>query len=474
MGHLVRCLSLAKILKNEFDISFLLTENVPAAEKLVKEEYFNVDAGIEKENAYFERCDAVVLDGYEFKEEIQKRIKAKHKKLVFIDDLHDQHFFADAIINVSDSVIADEYIKEANTKLLLGSKYALLRPEFIQAAKEQARTISNARSIFISMGGADKENSSLKVLKALESIKNVLQIHLLIGAVNQNEITLKEYITRSKKMIVLHKDINAGEIVSILNRCQIAICPASGTSIEAAAVGIGMISGITADNQKGILNGLINNGCAESIGNFNEISGSELTAFIEKTIANVDATNEMIVNQKKLVDGHSPERYLRTFHELLNGLTLTKPTEKETELYFRWANDEMVRQNSYETGKISYEDHVAWFKRKLISPDCFFYLFMMDNDPAGQVRIENKEKETVIGISLDEKFRGKGLASEMLEMACSDFFVKFPNKTVNAYIKQENTASLATFKKAGFAKEEKVQVNGASSIKLSKVRTYEL
>src|SRR6185436_6613216 len=107
--------------------------------------------------------------------------------------------------------------------------------------------------------------------------------------------------------------------------------------------------------------------------------------------------------------------------------------ESDVDLYFKWANDSLVRENSFNQKLISYEDHVKWFKSKLASNDCLFYLFLNEeNVPVGQVRID-KNDEIVVGITVDEKFRGKSLGVEMLKMACSDFLSKKPDSTIVAY-----------------------------------------
>mgnify|MGYP001548003329 CR=1 FL=1 len=95
---------------------------------------------------------------------------------------------------------------------------------------------------------------------------------------------------------------------------------------------------------------------------------------------------------------------------------------EDAQLYFNWANDKIVRQNSFNTSEIGYELHVKWFTAKLNSPDCFFYLFTDENDePIGQVRIDKTNEEIVIGISIDEKQRGKGFGVSMLNQATEDY-----------------------------------------------------
>jgi RimJ/RimL family protein N-acetyltransferase len=144
----------------------------------------------------------------------------------------------------------------------------------------------------------------------------------------------------------------------------------------------------------------------------------------------------------------------------------------DAKLYFDWANDTTVRKNSYQKDPISFENHIKWFTNKLNSPDCFFYLFLAEGSvPAGQVRIDKSGDEIIIGISIDEKFRGKHLGSEMLIQASDDYLMKFPEAVISAYIKEDNISSIKAFEKAGFKDPEKVVIEGSPSYKLKKQKT---
>jgi RimJ/RimL family protein N-acetyltransferase len=140
---------------------------------------------------------------------------------------------------------------------------------------------------------------------------------------------------------------------------------------------------------------------------------------------------------------------------------------EDAALYFKWANNDLVRKNSYNQSAILIEDHLSWFDRKLKSGNCFFYLFFLGGNPVGQVRIEKSNTETIIGISLDESFRGKGLGKKMLEMSTTDFFSKFPDRKIHAYIKETNVPSLNIFKQAGFSNQENIIMHHEASYKLS-------
>lgn len=138
-------------------------------------------------------------------------------------------------------------------------------------------------------------------------------------------------------------------------------------------------------------------------------------------------------------------------------------------VYFKWVNDELVRQYSYNNAKISYEDHLKWFEEKLQSNRVFLYLFSNElGEPVGQVRIEiKKEVNAIIGISTDENFRKQGLGSKMLVMSCEDFH-KHESVSILAYIMKTNKASYYSFLKAGFQLLSEDLIEGIESYVLIK------
>lgn len=140
-------------------------------------------------------------------------------------------------------------------------------------------------------------------------------------------------------------------------------------------------------------------------------------------------------------------------------------------LYFKWVNETEVRRNSFNTEAVEYENHYKWFLSKLSLDKCFFYLFFNKQDvPIGQVRIENTGSETVIGVSVDEHFRGKSLSTKMLSMATDDYLTKDLKATISAYIKYDNKASYKSFLAAGFIEQEAVIFESVKSYKLFKTK----
>ena len=142
-----------------------------------------------------------------------------------------------------------------------------------------------------------------------------------------------------------------------------------------------------------------------------------------------------------------------------------KATPEDCEIYFRWANEKLVRSLSYNSEPISFSDHNSWFKKAIASETNQMLVFLDEKkDPVGQVRITIISKTRAqIGISVDSAHRGKGYATEMLKIASGIFLDKWPEIMIEAWIKKENTPSYNAFIRAGYLLEQERKKLGAES-----------
>ena len=121
-------------------------------------------------------------------------------------------------------------------------------------------------------------------------------------------------------------------------------------------------------------------------------------------------------------------------------------------LYYEWANDKLVRDYSYNSEAIDLQKHENWFRQKLIDPNCLMLVFYNELDEnIGQVRFQKQnEHSALIGISIDQKQRGKGYSKKILKKA-SDFYLEQVKEIeIEAYIKKTNIFSIQSFEGAGF------------------------
>lgn len=146
-------------------------------------------------------------------------------------------------------------------------------------------------------------------------------------------------------------------------------------------------------------------------------------------------------------------------------LKFRRPVLSDLEIYFNWANDELVRSQSFNSAPISKKEHELWFNEKLNDTKCAMYLFQDHlNNYIGQVRMQAVDSgEVIIGISIDANARGKGYGTQMLIQATEDYHLKNPDLGIHAYVKMENKVSVNIFEKSGFILKNIIDYKRCSS-----------
>jgi UDP-2,4-diacetamido-2,4,6-trideoxy-beta-L-altropyranose hydrolase len=299
-GHLVRCMALAEMLRNDFEITFFCKEIPESFENDLAYNNFCL-VKIFNENEFFKRVTnekIIVLDGYQYDTSYQKKVKAIGARLVCIDDIHDKEFVADLIINHTPGITPRDYKARPYTQFALGLDYVLLRSAFLKQAMKP-RTNERIENVLICFGGSDPDNQTLKTLKALTHINWIVNIHIVIGSLYKEKKSLKEYIKNSKDLpIFLHHDISAKGFVRVMKKCQVGITAASVISLECLAVHIILFIKLLADNQKYLYHGLIKENYA-----------SEMNDFFSKDVKNLNYI-------KPVIDGFSKNRLSVLFKSL--------------------------------------------------------------------------------------------------------------------------------------------------------------
>ena len=195
--------------------------------------------------SYLQGDEIVVLDNYFFNTEYQQRIKKKGCKLVCIDDMHDKHFVADAIINHSLGISISDYSIESYTKLYLGLNYLLLRKPFLEALQKNENhsiQVAEQLNVLLSFGGADQMDLTSRYLTMLRNIDNVGRVYIVVGDAYMGK-TFEDLKFEYKR------NLSAKEMVSLLQSIDVAILPASTVMKEALACKTTVIGGYYVENQ---------------------------------------------------------------------------------------------------------------------------------------------------------------------------------------------------------------------------------
>ena len=216
--------------------------------------------------------------------------------------------YADIVVNHSIGLTINDFNSVKSTEFALGSSYAVLRQEFINAAKK-SRKIKSIEEVFICFGGSDLYDLSNRSLEGLIKLKQIKKIHVVLGAgYKHNEIHRTSQ--KRKNSVFIYNNICEKEIIMLMNSCQLAIVPSSTICYEACSVKMIILSGYYTDNQININKGLDDNGLIYNVGNFKSLKPSDINEKVKKIIDdNPTNYDKFIKNQASMFDGQQNIRF---------------------------------------------------------------------------------------------------------------------------------------------------------------------
>lgn len=197
--------------------------------------------------------DWLIVDHYALDYRWQEALHEFTKKLMVIDDLADRKHSCQLLLDQTFGRQVEDYkplVPESCT-LLLGSQYALLRPEFSQWRdfSLKRRVKPEFKKLFISLGGVDAENVTSRVLEAVndcEQLKDV-DITVVTGA---NSPHLPS-VQRLAKELPLNIEVvvDVSDMAELMANSDLAIGAAGATTWERCCLGLPSVLLVLADNQ---------------------------------------------------------------------------------------------------------------------------------------------------------------------------------------------------------------------------------
>lgn len=190
-----------------------------------------------------QRIDMVVFDHYGIDETFEKHVKeTTGVTILSFDDTYEAHH-CDILLNHNISADAARYrrLVPPQCELRCGAEYTLIRDEF-KTEKQLKR--EKLYDIFISMGGTDPTNATIKILSGLS---DELRVCVVTTLGNPHVLELETYINVRKNITL---EIDSKDIAQLLHQSRLAIIPPSVMVHEVLFMEIPFIALQTAPNQE--------------------------------------------------------------------------------------------------------------------------------------------------------------------------------------------------------------------------------
>tara|TARA_B110000967_G_C18902071_1_gene576772 strand:- start:6403 stop:7491 length:1089 start_codon:yes stop_codon:yes gene_type:complete len=290
IGHVMRCLTLADALNNNTQVEFICREYEGNLIDFIKAKGFKVhtllisESEVEKtqptrleskKNLSYAhwlgvsqqkdadlckvilkkiRPDWVIVDHYALDETWQVSLQETYKKIMVIDDLADRKHHCDLLLDqtYNRQTQSYKYLVPDTCRLLLGSKYSLLRPEFSMWREYSLNRRQNPefKKLLITLGGSDENNITGRILDKLETcnLQDDLEIMVIVGGICPHLEDIKKQAEALPYKIDVRSNIS--NMAEIMANSDFAVGASGSTTWERCCLGLPSIQIILAENQK--------------------------------------------------------------------------------------------------------------------------------------------------------------------------------------------------------------------------------
>jgi UDP-2,4-diacetamido-2,4,6-trideoxy-beta-L-altropyranose hydrolase len=479
----MRCLALGQGIKdNSGNVAFVTyCESEGLINRLKKEDFYihklQSPCSCEKSLQIMseEKPDWVVLDGYHFDTQYQKAIKDAGYRLLYIDDFaHLDYYYADIILNQNYGAAKFHYNAEPYTKILAGTEYVLLRREFIDYAAFKRDIPDVGHKVLITLGGADPENNTLKVMKAVNLVTVSLEIKVVIGAGNPHNRSVSDEANNSMHKVEI---LQAVENMAPLMAWADSAISAGGTTIwELAFMGLPSLLCIVAANQENAVTTLAHDGVIQSAGWIKERKVEDFAEAVSQLVRTKTLRGSMVIKEKETVDGKGITRIYEEMNNIgdsyrsfahifrrdidLGSTTLenfVNLSEVEKQLVLNWRNSDEIRLNMFTNHVISMEEHSQFIEKLKDDHNNFYWLVREGSTPIGVVsaqKIDTTAESCFLGIYS----MSRGAGTRILRHFFNLWFSSLNMKTVLCEVLEDNINALEFYKRNGFIKTDNARL----------------
>lgn len=458
-GHLMRSLAFAVHASKLSKVSLMIREPdsyaIDASEKYGFELIDLSSTNSENEAAELLKLvkskSLIFIDGYNFNEDYLKTLADSDSYLIAMDDHHDRQFPSGCVINIAELDSPEKVIRDIDTRLVFGLKYALVRPDFkqFQIAKDEKT------SVFICFGGGGETVPLIhKAIQAISQSKYrryTLEVVLHQSLKENLSQWLNEHFNNLK--VNLYSNLDAVQMNLMMNSAIFGVSSSSTVSLECRAAALPLIAGYFVDNQIGIYNSLVKNDEILGLGNLNKTS-------VEEILAKVESIESFSSNSHIFSSGIQEGIYQRLINLCFTELdfALRPAQESDMQLYLDWVNMPQVRNNAINPEPIKKENHEKWFYSRVNSATTKMWVGTLNGKPVGQIRFDLVDGSWEIDYSVIPESQGKGLGEMLVRHGMKELHGLIQKTCViKGLVKQSNNSSIRVFRKLHFEEQHRLE-----------------
>lgn len=485
-GHVMRCLALAQAWQDAGGhVILVMAQSTPAIQERLQfegvetvaieaipgsaDDLRQTIATVSSHNSEW-----LVTDGYCFDSHYLAGLHSVGRLLVVDDNGELELYPADLVLNQNVHARADMYPKRSpRARLLLGSRYTLLRNEFVGYRDWTRKVREHGTRVLLTIGGSDPKDLTPRILASVAALPiDDLLVRVVVGGSAENHGAVAEQAAKFPgRVAVLSSVENMAELMAW---ADIAIAGAGTTCWEMCRLGLPAILVVVAKNQQVIAHHLGRLGVSINVGPSESLDYTVLGQTALALLENEDRRRQMSESSMQLVDGMGRERVRAAL--LDRELKLRLAGLNDSRLLFEWAKDPAARAASFRSAGISWDGHVRWFDERLRDSRSVIYIGERSHDesdgtPVGVVRFqiqdEQSDRRAVVSVNVAPEFRGEGWGRELILFSTRALVRSRSVRCIDAFVKPENHASIRLFEASGFRRVGGGVVSGQDALRFT-------
>lgn len=400
--------------------------------------------------------DWLVVDHYALDASWENVLRNKATRIAVIDDLAnrphdcdlllDQNYFKDAANRYVD-LVPDTCIR------LYGPRYALLQKEYSTGSNERKKTFP-PENILVFYGGSDLGGETLRAIRVLSKPPFAdRNLNVVVGPSNPAGDEIGSLCNRRGRAVVY---TGLKSMADLIVEADLALGAGGTSTWERCAMGVPSVITPIANNQLQLTQELVDLDLAYTAGDWRTINDDALRAVLLDVFADIGRFERMSVCSREITDGLGADRVAFAIKpESPEALSLVPATCDHKMIYYNWVNDPEVRRSAFENRPVAWADHDMWYDSRLAMAETRMWALVTGTGlPIGQIRLEPGPGGHKIDYSIDAVARGHGLGAVLLQLMIKECRELSFVAAVRGEVKSSNLASLRAFRRTGVFREE--------------------
>lgn len=259
---------------------------------------------------------AVIVDSANATQPYLTELAATGVLVVSLDHQANHRFPSQLVINPLLAPSRDAYEFCPGTQLLLGARYAMIRPEVRRVRPTRSQEPPAPYRALVALGDDDVDMKAAEVAKMLLAIPKLERIDVAVRPEHPGIGVLQELAGAHAERLKLA--VEPAELVASLSRCHFAVTSGSMWSLEFACVGVPQLLAVLHESYWPTAQRLEEEGVATCLGEPANLTAGRVRQAVQDLLNDPLERQAMARCGRQLIDGRGPDRLITALEVMLH------------------------------------------------------------------------------------------------------------------------------------------------------------